>query len=171
MMNWYLVRSKPHQESVAVMRLKQLGLETFCPYRKKVRRGQNNHKTDRSPLFPSYLFSKFNGDTQYRLVTYAQGVGKVVTFGEHPAIVDEEIVESIMARIQNGLVVLEPQSFKSGDRVLIHDGPFDGFQAIFEKELTGTERVVLLLQAVSYQARVLIDQNFVENIEPGHMRG
>ena len=66
------------------------------------------------------------------------------------AIVDEEIVESIMARIQNGLVVLEPHSFKSGDRVLIHDGPFDGFQGIFEKELTGTERVVLLLQAVSY---------------------
>ena len=73
--------------------------------------------------------------------------------------------------MQDGLVVLETQSFKSGDRVLIHDGPFDGFQAIFKKELTGTERVVLLLQAVSYQARVLIDRNFVENIEVDHKLG
>lgn len=170
-MNWYLVRSKPHQESVAVMRLNQLGIETFCPYRKKVKRGKDTYKTDGSPLFPGYLFSKFNGDTQHRLVTYAQGVGKVVTFGEHPAIVDKEIVESITARMQNGLVVLETQSFKSGDRVLIHEGPFEGFQAIFEKELAGTERVALLFQAVSYQARVLIDRNFVENIGVGHTLG
>jgi transcriptional antiterminator RfaH len=164
-MIWYLVKSQPQRESVAVVRLNQLGIETFCPYRKKVKRVRGNHKTERTPLFPGYLFSKFNRDTQYRLVTYAQGVSKVVTFGEIPAVVDEEVIDSIKDRMQNGFVVIQPQSFRSGDAVRIQDGPLAGIQAVFEKELTGTERVVLLLKTVSYQARVLIDRNDVANIE------
>ena len=30
-MHWYLVHSKPHQESVAVLTLQWLGVEAFCP--------------------------------------------------------------------------------------------------------------------------------------------
>ena len=163
MMIWYLVKSQPRRESVAVMRLTQLGIETFCPYRKKVKRGHGNHKTERSPLFPGYLFSKFNRDTQCRLVTYAQGVSKVVTFGGIPAVVDEEIIESIKGRMQNGFVVFEAPLFRSGDAVRIQGGPLAGFQAVFDKEMPGTERVVILLKNVSCQARVLIDRNYVKN--------
>ena len=170
-MIWYLVKSQPHRESVAVMRLAQLGVETFCPYRKKVKRVRGNHKTERSPLFPGYLFSKFNRDNQFRLVSYAEGVAKVVTFGENPAVVDEEVIDSIKARMQNGFVVLQPQSFRSGDAVRIQDGPLAGIQAVFEKELTGTERIALLLKTVSYQARVLIDRNYVANIEAAQPLG
>jgi len=100
--------------------------------------------------------------TEYRKVTYAHGVLRVVKFGAAPAVVEEEIIASIQERVHNGLVVLPPpSSLKSGQTVRINKGPFGGFEAIFEQELNGTQRVALLMKAVVFQSRLVIDRNCV----------
>ena len=41
-------------------------------------------------------------------------------------------------------------SLQSGQIIRINKGPFHGFEAIFEQELNGTQRVALLMKAVGF---------------------
>ena len=88
----------------------------------------------------------------------------MVTFGSVPAIVEEEIIESIKAKIQNDYVILQPTPFIAGQLLRIEEGPLRGLEAIFEKELSGQQRIALLLRAVSYQARVIVDREHVASL-------
>ena len=101
--------------------------------------------------------------TEYRKVTYAHGVLRVVKFGAVPAVVEEEIIDSIRERVHNDFVVPPlPSSLKSGQIVRINNkGPFHGFEAIFEQELNGTQRVALLMKTVAFQGRMVIDRDCV----------
>jgi transcriptional antiterminator RfaH len=160
-MNWYAVNTKPHQEYLAELMLQRLGVETFCPQLKHSKLIGQKRQTVTDPLFPGYIFVRFNLDTQYRAVNYAQGVRNVVAFGHHPAIVNDGLIESIKSKLEDGYVTVERPSFTSGQAVRIQEGPFRGFNAVFVHEMSDQQRVVLLLQALSYQARVIVDLEHV----------
>jgi transcription antitermination factor NusG len=46
------------------------------------------------------------------------------------------------------VVKIEPEKFDKGERVRVAEGPFRGFEAIFERYLSGAERVAILLSTV-----------------------
>ena len=159
--NWYLIHAKNRQEDTAERNLQHLGVETFCPRFKQIKANRSKAQAEgKIPLFPGYLFVRVDMSTEFRKVTYAHGVLRVVKFGSAPALVAEEIIHSIRAREDDGLVVLSPSSsLKPGQNVLIDKGPFQGFEAIFEQELNGINRVALLLKTLAYQGRVVIDRD------------
>ena len=167
-MDWFLIQSKPRQESVAEANLRRWGVESFCPKMKQTKLYRGRKRTVISPLFPGYLFSKFDFYTEYRKVAYMQGVTGVVMFGSIPAKVDQEIIEAIRVRLDQGFITLAPSKFISGETVQIQDGPLKGLLAVFERELTGTQRVALLLKSVSYNARIIVDREWVSTIESTH---
>ena len=156
-MDWYLVRSKPRQEGIAEMNLQRWDVETFCPQLKQTKLIRGKKRTVITPLFPGYLFSRFDLYTEYRKVAYAHGVAAVVMFGTTPAKVDEEIIEAIRARMYEGFVTLSRSKLIPGQTVRIQEGPFKGLLALFERELNGTQRVALLLKNVSYNGRLIMD--------------
>ena len=159
--NWYLIHAKVRQEGTAEMNLQHLGVETFLPRLKQIKANRCQIQAEgKGPLFPGYLFVRVDMSTEFRKVNFAHGVLKVVKFGSAPALVPEEIIHSIRAREDNGLVVLYPSSsLQAGQAVLIDKGPFSGFEAIFEQELNGIQRVALLLKTVAYQGRIVIDRD------------
>ena len=159
---WYLIHCKARQEGVAELNLRQLGVDTFCPRFRKSKLTRSKSQVEQEVLFPGYLFIKADMTTEFRKVTYAQGVLRVVKFGAAPAIVEEEIIASIKERVHYGLVILpSPFSLKSGQIVCINKGPFSGFEAIFEEELNGEQRVALLMKTMAFQGRLVIDRNCV----------
>lgn len=163
-MDWYAVNTKPREELLAQMNLQRLGVDAFLPRLKQQKVIRRRWQTVIGPLFPGYIFARFNIDTHFRAVNYARGVRRVVTFGSVPAAVDEAIIEAIQSQLHEGYVILRPTSLKPGQVVRIHDGPFQGLQAVFERELSDQQRVVLLLQTLSYQARVVVDLKHVVNL-------
>jgi len=60
--------------------------------------------------------------------------------------------------------VSECSSFTPGQKVRIQDGPLQGLEAIFEREMSDRQRVVLLLQSVAYQARVVVHVDQIANL-------
>ena len=158
---WYLIHSKARQEVVAELNLRQLGIHTFCP-RVKTAQLPHNKAQSEEILFPGYLFIKADMTNAYRKVTYAHGVLRVVKFGSEPAVVDDEIIDSIQKRVHKGLVVRPVQSsLKMGQIVRINKGPFYGFEAVFEGDLNGAQRVALLMKTVAFQGHMVIDRNCV----------
>jgi len=46
---------------------------------------------------------------------------------------------------------------KAGDPIRIQDGPFRGYEAIFDARLPGTERVRVLLEFLGNQRKVAVE--------------
>ena len=161
-LRWYLVHSKARQEELAELSLRLLGIETFCPRLRELKSTRSKSQGEGEVLFPGYFFVKVNMKTGYRKVTYAHGVLRVVKFGAEPVVVEEKIIDSIRERVHNDFVFPPPSAFlESGQIVRIHKGPFHGFEAIFEQELNGTQRVALLLKTVAFQVRMVLDRDCV----------
>lgn len=148
-MHWYAVNAKPHQERLAELNLQRLGVETFCPLLKQRKVIRRRQQISTAPLFPGYLFARFRLEDQYRAVLYARGVRNIVAFGSIPALVDEEMIAALQSRLQNGYVTVPISTFRPGQVVRIQEGPLHGLEAIFEREMPGYQRAVLLLRALS----------------------
>ena len=152
-LQWHAVHTKPRQEAVAEVFLSQSGIETFYP---KIAPGK--------PLFTGYLFTKFDEETQRRLVKYSKGVSSIVSFGDKPALVDESLIDAIKARIKDGFVHLDPPSFKKGERVEIKEGPLEGVSGIFDSRVKDSDRVVILLNAIASQSRMVIQATSLRKV-------
>lgn len=164
MKSWYAVHTKPHCEASARASLDHHGVEVFLPMLREWKMFHGKYCLTASPLFPRYLFAKFDPASQLRAVTYARGVKSVVTFGNGPSLVDESIIHAIRSQLTEGGVELPQNRFSPGQVVRIQDGPLCGLEAVFEKKLDGTSRVVLLLKAISFQARVILESQLVANM-------
>ncbi len=161
---WFAISTKPHQERTAERTLQRLGIETFCPLlreRKCIRRRQ---QTKVSPLFPGYMFARFIIEESYRAVIYARGVKSIVRFGHDPAVVDDALIEGLKARLDEGYVTIPTASFRPGQIVRIANGALNGLEAVFERELTGSQRAVLLLKALAFSARVVVELEQIANL-------
>jgi transcription antitermination factor NusG len=75
----------------------------------------------------------------------------LVSFGGEPSLVPDNLIHAIMRRVKEitdaGGEVFD--DLHKGDVVRIGYGPFEGYEAIFDTRLPGTERVRVLLQFLS----------------------
>ncbi len=156
-MFWYAINTKPHQERYTEMSLHGIGVETFCPQLKQMKVIRRKKQVRVSPLFPGYIFARFDLNGDYRSVTYARGVRKIVSFGSAPAVVDEKLIEGIRSQIQEGYVMVPTSKFQPGQLVRMQSGPLCGIEAVFERAMPDYQRALLLLRTLAYQARVIVD--------------
>ena len=156
-MPWYVIRTKPHQERRAEFYLRQLSIETFLPLLRQNKRIRRQEKTVVEPLFPRYLFARFDINDRYRAVNYARGVLKIVEFGLKPAVVSEPLIEAIRERLEDGYVTPKTERFQKGQIVQIKGGPLTGLEAVFIREMTDQHRVLLLLKTLGIQAKLTMD--------------
>jgi transcriptional antiterminator RfaH len=156
---WYAVYTKPRREDSVAFLLQNRGLEVLNP-KIKFRKFKRNKLTDViEPFFPCYLFANFDKDKYAHLITYTRGVRYIVG-KKNPVAVQDEVVNVIKDGIEdNNIIVIKPSTFKNGDKVLIKDGPFKDFYGIFEKEIKGHERVMILLETI--QCRLELDSYFL----------
>jgi transcription elongation factor/antiterminator RfaH len=161
---WYLMQTHPRQEDRANNNLKSIGVETLAPKFKDRRRNFYSGEVTRQvkPLFPNYIFARFIANDLYQKVRYTRGVRQLVSFGDSPTIVDEEIIAMIRSRINEDGFARIDEDLKPGDKVIIKDGPLRTFAGIFEREMNNADRVRILLLAVSYQAHVEIESDMVK---------
>jgi transcriptional antiterminator RfaH len=164
MNSWYAVNTKTRCEAIACASLDRLGVEVFLPMLRERKLLHGKCYPTSSPLFPRYLFAKLDVSNHLRAVTYARGVRNIVTFGGGPCVVDESIIHTIRSQATDGVIELPEDRFSPGQIVRIQDGPLCGLGAVFEKKLDGTSRAVLLLKAMSFQARVILEFQHVANL-------
>jgi len=160
---WYLVHTKPRKEMVAEQNLQRQGYEVYLPLIQQPRRRRGRWIEVIEPLFSRYLFMRLRlGYENIRPIRYTIGVRDLVRFTEEPAIVPDQIVESLRrtADRNTGLHYPKGPVFEPGDKVTIDSGPFAGLQAIFLAE-TGQERAVILLEMLGRENRVTIKRDLL----------
>lgn len=158
MENWYLIYTKPRCEDMVAQKLGTAGFTVLNPKIKERKYTRGKVVEAVSPLFPSYLFARFEKFRDYHLIRYTRGIKWVLRGEEGPAEIPESVIESITSRIESGFVSIRT-AFAPGQSVIIKGGPFDGFAAIFEREMSGVERVSILLKAIN--VRVVMDRSMI----------
>lgn len=155
---WYALRSKPRKEDVVWRQVINQGHEVFYP-RLKVH-PVNPRSRKLVPYFPGYMFVRVDiglvGISSFQWMPYTVGL---VTFGDEPAIVPENLIFAIKQRV-NEIIIAGGEVFtglNKGDIVFIEDGPFTGYEAIFDARIPGTERVRVLLQLLNDKRQVPVE--------------
>lgn len=146
--DWYLIRTKPGKERWVCDQLSEALPEVFLPLLKARVPRWGRLAWSVVPLFPCYLFARLDLAASYFEVKYAPGVHGLVSAGADPIAVPQTIIEDIRRRGENGIVEIKEEPFGSGERVRVVGGPFNGFEAIFERYLSGAERVAILLSTI-----------------------
>ncbi len=157
MKNWFVLQTKPLKEIIVAKLLGEAGIKTYCPQFK-----DDNGRPHM--LFPCYEFVYFDFPSQYRLIHYTRGVRRVLGNEHGPIALAEEIVEEIRAREVDGFIVLEDElgSPEPGDIVEVVKGPLRGFRGIFKKTLSSEERVLILLNYINYEGKVIVPRAHIK---------
>lgn len=147
MKNWYVVYTKPRAEAPTSTLLKNAGIETLNPKIAVKKYKRNRYVSVTEQLFPSYIFTFFDLKTHGHMIKYTRGVRYIVG-KESPIPVAPEIIAAIRERMDGEVVKPLPATFEKGERVLIKEGPFKDFYGIFERNIPGKERVMILLEVL-----------------------
>lgn len=156
-MYWYALRCKPRKEDVVWRQVQNQGLSVFYPRIRVVPVNPRSRKV--KPYFPGYMFVQANleitGKSTFQWMPHTLGL---VNFGGEPAIVPENLLHAIRLRVDEinaaGGEVFE--GLKPGDVIKINEGPFKGYEAIFDTRLPGSVRVRVLLELLGSHRQVPI---------------
>lgn len=158
MESWFVLNTKPKKEFQVEKLFTEGGIKIYNP---------KYLIEDRiKPFFPGYEFVFFDYPAQYQLVRYTRGVKRVVGSGEGPIPILEQVVLEIKSREVNGLIELfkygeEPEL---GDEIEVVEGPLKGLKGVFKREIPERERVLILLNYVSYQGKLLIEKKKLKKV-------
>ncbi len=162
-LSWFCLQSKPQKERYAETHLIRQGCEVFLPLA-RVRKMSGDRPVLRvCPLFPRYLFLRQPADAGFSSIRSTRGVASVVSFGGKAAPVPDAVVDEIQRRCTDGIVEFEEPELAAGSPVRILGGPYRGMEAIFQRETSDQDRVIVLLEIMASVAQVSIDRNFLES--------
>ncbi len=164
---WYCIYTKPRKEDFVSFQLSKVpGIEVLNPKFKRKRFLRGRFQEVIEELFPCYIFAKFNSHF-YHMIKYTRGVKRVVgDRSGRPYIVDESIIDIINAHTRDDgyVYLIKDEEFKQGDTIMITDGPLKGLVGIFLREMKPQERVLVLLNAISYHVKIEIDRTLIRKV-------
>jgi transcriptional antiterminator RfaH len=150
MENWYVAHSKPRCEELL---WKQFCLRSFESYYPIIKvQTVNPRARQTQPYFPGYVFVHVDLAVTGRTILerLPGGVG-LVSFDDEPAIVPDGLIESLKERIERLKAAPTPCLLHKGDAVIIHNGVFAGYEGIFDFQLSGQDRVRILLSLLDHR--------------------
>ena len=155
---WFLVRSKPRQESVALTHLARQGYESYLPLFATEKLVRRKSTVVQEPMFARYLFVRLDTTGQgqsWSPIRSTVGVSELVCFGSRPARVDDALIATLRER--EATQQADPITlFAHGDSVRITEGAFAGLEAIYQMN-DAEGRAMVLLDLLSKPVAMTID--------------
>lgn len=164
-MTWFCVQAKPNCAAIAVKNLTRQGFETFLPKERATTRHKTGFRTRVRPLFPGYVFVALDVERGgWRSVNSTYGVSRVVSFGDQPAAVPEDLIEGIRRLCEEEDVLRAADDLQPGNTIRITTGPFA--EIVTEiMALAPEQRIWVLLDLMGAKTRVSLQARHVQKIE------
>lgn len=159
---WFALRVRSNYERFVQSALQGKSYEEFLPlWRKRVRWSDRFKEID-VPLFPGYVFGKFDVNRRLPILTIP-GVVNIVSTGAWPEPVDEAELDQVRRFVSSGLPVGPWPFLQVGDRVLIERGALAGLEGILVQTKTQC-RVVVSVGLLQRSVAVEIDRACVRPV-------
>lgn len=162
---WFALQTRCRYENLVANHLGGSGYELFLPVYKCRRQWSDRIKEFDLPLFPGYLFCRFNPLGRLPILV-TPGVVRVVGIGKKPVPVDDAEITAIRTLVQSGLSGRPCPFLQVGQRVQVERGPLSGIEGILIGS-KGRHRLVLSVTLLQRSVAVEVDGTWVSATRPG----
>jgi transcription antitermination factor NusG len=152
---WFALQVRTRHEMGVARHIRGIGYEEFLPLYMCRKRWSDRVKEVESPLFPGYLFCRF--DPQNRLpILKIPGVIQIVGNSRQPIPVDESEINAIQSLVTSGIPNQPWPFLEVGERVHIEAGPLRGLEGVLV-EFRGSRRLILSVTLLQRSVAVEMD--------------
>ena len=156
---WFALQVRSRREALVSTQLTGQGYNCFLPLYKSERRWSDRVKEIDQPLFPGYLFCRFELHNRGPLLR-TPGVQQIVGIGRTPIPVAESEIESIRQAISSGLPSQPWLYLQIGQRVRVNHGSLSNLEGILIN-FKGSHRIVLSVSLLQRSVALEIDLSWV----------
>jgi transcription antitermination factor NusG len=157
---WYALHVRSRFEKLVLTQLEGKGYEAFLPMYTSVRRWSDRTKSASLPLFPNYIFCRF--DVHSRLpILVTQGVNFVVGAGKTPIPVDDQEIAALRYVLAANVTPQPWPYIGAGEVVRVIQGPLKGVTGIVLRT-KGCDRLILSISLLMRSVAMEIDRRHIE---------
>jgi transcription antitermination factor NusG len=162
MENWYALRVRSNHEVAVQTGLRNRGFEEFLPMYHARSRWSDRVKVTERPLFPGYVFARF--DPSNRLpILMLPGFVHIVGFGNGPEPVDEGELGTVR-RLVDSVFPISPWPYlREGEMVVVQHGALAGLEGVVLRT-KDSFRVVVSLTLLQRSVAVELDRDAVKRV-------
>ena len=162
MIHWYALYTRPRFEKKIFEQLRERGHEVYLPLVTRTRQWKDRKKKVDMPLFPSYIFVRF--DYKYRFdILPIPGVVKIVNFRGEPAVIPDWQIESLKKMMEHPQRVRLEEYMRPGEVVEVTDGLFKGMRGAI-KTVKDEMRLVITIEGIMQTVSVELDSGSVKKL-------
>ena len=161
---WYALHVKPRFEKYVTSQLSGKGYDTFLPSYTSKRKWSDRVKALELPLFPGYVFCRFDVKTRLPILV-TPGVITVVGVGKSPTPVEDAEISAIQQVIKSGVPAQRWLYLNCGETVRVEAGPLEGLTGIVVR-MKGSDLLVVSVSLLMRSVSVEIDKDSVKPIGP-----
>ena len=163
---WYAIRTQSKFESPVSAALRGKGYQEFLPLYHSRRRWSDRVKELDLPLFPGYVFCRFDLRDRLLPILTTPGVVAILGAGKTPVPISAEEIAAVRAIVCSGLPARPWPCLTCGSRVLIEYGPLAGIEGIALR-VDKVFRLVVSVHLLQRSVAVEIDRDWVRPILNG----
>jgi transcription antitermination factor NusG len=156
---WFALTVKRRYEKVVAHSLRRRGLEDFLPLYVMRRCWSDRIKAVEFPLFPGYVFCRFDYDRRLPVLCIP-GVTSIVGYAKLPTPLSESEIASIRTILTSNLPAQPWPVVRAGQSIRIERGPLAGLQGMLIREKDSL-RVVVSLDLLQRAVAVEVDRDIV----------
>jgi len=159
---WYVVEAHVRSEAQAKRNLEQQGFTSFCPQFRKMRRHARRVDYRMMPVFPGYLFVRFDRERDgWFAINGTLGVKRLVGASiSRPQPMPASAMQALLDRCSGDVISGLFTELESGQSVRLISGPFATVLAQVE-QLDERGRVRVLLDILGGKMSVRVDVSAV----------
>jgi transcription antitermination factor NusG len=155
---WYGLRTRSNHEAVAARALESKGYEPYLPTYRRRRRWSDRVVESEQPLFPGYVFCRFDAKQRLPIIT-ATGIVSIVGFGNGPAVIANSEIEAVQILLRSGAAAQTCAFIREGQHVRINRGALEGLQGILLRN-KNEWRVVISVTMLQRSLSIEVDREW-----------
>lgn len=159
--NWFVLQTRSRHEKKVIAFLLSQEIEAYLPLHTVKKKWSDRIKLVEEPMFPGYLFVKYDEINRYKILNTPGAVRFVSFEGKYATIREKQIAAIRLIAAQKIETEVIDLSFTIGEEVYISDGPFKGLYAKLV-DCKGKGKLLLEVEAIGKGVLLEIGTNKVE---------
>ena len=161
--SWYALQVRSRKEGYVASQIQGQGFECLLPTYKSVRKWSDRVKEVEQPLFPGYLFCRFDFQHRRPVVT-TPGVLQIVGFGRRAIPVPDEEIQALQLALTSGIPKQPWPFLEVGQRVRVIHGTLTGLEGILVN-IKGNHRVVLSVSLLQRSVAMEVETSWLSPVK------
>jgi transcription antitermination factor NusG len=161
--SWYALQVRSRKEGYVASQIQGQGLECLLPTYKSIRKWSDRMKEIEQPLFPGYLFCRFDFQNRRPVIT-TPGVLQIVGYGRTAVSVSDEEIQALQLAVASEMPKQPWPYLEVGQRVRVNYGTLSGLEGILVN-VKGNHRVVLSVTLLQRSVAMEVETSWLSVVK------